>query len=117
MEQLKEKIRERFKTLGWTKDDVLDYWTKDSEAVVNQGTLIINGQQIPQEGKMVTLSKRFEICYDCPITDVATKRVDNTVMCKWMVYQDDEVAQYLEVNLYPDEYELFEIMCNKIFEL
>lgn len=115
MEQLKEKIRERFKTLGWVKDDVLDYWTQDSEAIVNQGTLIINGQPVQQQGQKVAVSKRFEVCYDCPITDVETEKVDETVMCRWAVYQDDDPVQYLEVNLYPDEYELFETMCNKIF--
>ena len=117
MENLKNKIREKFATLGWVKDDTIDYWTEESEVIVNQGTLIINGQPIQQQGQKATLSKRFEICYDCPIKDVATERVDESVMCRWVVYQDDEEVQYLEVNLYPNEYDLFETICNKIFGL
>lgn len=115
MEQLKEKIRERFKTLGWVKDNVLDYWTNDSEAMVNQGTLIINGQPVQQQGQKVVVSKRFEMCYDCSIKTVDTDDVHETVMCRWAVYEDDDATQYLEVNLYLDEYDLFETLCNKIF--
>ena len=33
MENLKNKIREKFTTLGWVKDEVLDYWTHDQEVM------------------------------------------------------------------------------------
>lgn len=115
MENLKNKIREKFMTLGWVKDEVLDYWTHDQEVVRNQGTLIINGQPVQRQGEKVVVSQRFEICYDCPIKTVDTDDVHETVMCRWAVYENDDATQYLEINLYCDEYYFFEDLCKKIF--
>lgn len=112
MEELKNNIRNKFDSLGWSNDG--DKWVNERKVMVNQGTtIIINGQQIQQRGQEKVIKQSFEITGNCEIEDVESKEVELSVMCKWEVMDGDEVIGYLEINI--DDYDTFNMYCNKIF--
>ena len=112
MEELKNNIRNKFNSLGWSNEG--DKWVNERKVMVNQGaTIIINGQQIQQRGQEKMIKQSFEITGNCEIEDVESKEVELSVMCKWEIMEGDEVTGYLEINI--EDYDTFNMYCNKIF--
>jgi hypothetical protein len=115
MEELKNKIRDKFNTLGWSSVD--DKWTNERTVTVNQGRIIINGKPIQKRGQEKLLSQSFEITGDCVIEDNDSGRIDKSLMCKWSIEEDGVTVGHLETNISPNEYDSFEFYCNKFFGL
>lgn len=111
MEELKNKINDKFTTLGWNNTDGV--WSNEKTVVVNQGTIVINGHQIQQRGEEKKLLQLFEITGNCEIEDVKTQQVDISLMCRWEIVSNGVTEGYLEINI--DDYDTFNMYCNKIF--
>ena len=118
METLLQQIRDKFTSLGWHKElEDHDMWVNEQEVMMNMGTLIINGQQINQQGQKKIVTQIFEVQYETDIVDVKTKNIDKSLMCRFQVLDDGNEIQYLEINFYPGEFEFFENLCKKIFNI
>ena len=114
MEDLRNRIKDKFDSLGWTSEQE-GVWKSVTTVMTNGGTIIINGQRMTQQGQEKTLHNTFEITGNCTIEDNDIQRVDESVMCRWEVKEDDMVVSYLETNIYPGEFDKIELYSNKIF--
>lgn len=116
METLRQQIRDKFTSLGWNKElEDHDIWVNEQEVIMNMGTVIINGQQMNQQGQKKIITQIFEVQYESTIVDIETKNVEKSLMCRFQVLDDGNETQYLEINFYPDEFEFFENLCKKVF--
>lgn len=117
MEQLKNQIRDKFNSVGWTKKEDSDLWYKEEEITMNQGTIYVNGQPVKQEGQKHKLRHEFEILYECPIKDIYTNKEDITLMCSFKVTDNDNVMSHIEINVYPNEIDYINRLATKLFNI
>lgn len=116
METLLQQIRDKFTSLGWNKElEDHDMWVNEQEVMMNMGTIIINGQQMHQQGQKKISTQIFEAQYECEVKDIETENIDKSIMCRFQVLDDGIETQYLEINFYPDEFVFFENLCKKIY--
>ena len=113
MENLANQIKSKLESCGFACEFEDTIWIKDVQKVIQGATLIVNGQPIQQEPSYKNITMIFEILYECTVKD--EEKVDKSLMCKWEVVDDGNETQYIEINIYPDEFDFFNTLCNKIF--
>lgn len=115
MTELVNNIKQKLESAGFNCDVEDTSWSKETIQMINGGTLSINGQVIQQQGTPVKISMLFDIVYETRVKDVETGVEDKSLMCCFKVLQDEETVQDLEINIYPDEFDFFCTLANKIF--
>ena len=96
METLRQQIRDKFTSLGWNKElEDHDVWVNEQEVMTNMGTIIINGQQMHQQGQKKISTQIFEAQYECEVKDIDTENVEEMVHVMPMtnVLREDERDQ------------------------
>lgn len=116
MEQLRLKIKDKLKKHGFTCSENSE-WVKSTQQTVGGSTIIVNGKQMQQPGKVVKIKMTYEDLGDCIITDVATNIETNSMLCAFKLQQENELVQDFEINLYPDDYKVFNDLITKIFKI
>ena len=119
METLKKQIIEKLESSGFTLDTDTDnkeaFWKRNTLVTRPGASITINGQHMHQQGDTHQIEQEFMLYYDLDIKDVETGRVDTSIMCWFRVWDNKSLVQDVEINFYPDEFEFFENLCNKIF--
>ena len=116
MEQLRRKIKDKLEKHGFTCSDNSE-WVKSTQQTVGGGTIIVNGKQMQQSGKVVKVKMTYEDLGDCIITDIATNTEIISILCAFKLQQENELIQDFEINLYPDDYKVFNDLMTKIFKI
>ena len=116
MEQLRLKIKDKLKKRGFTCSENSE-WVKSTQQTIGGGTIIVNGKQMQQPGKVVNIKMIYEDLGDCIITDIATNIETNSMLCAFKLQQENELVQDFEINLYPDDYKVFNDLMTKIFKI
>lgn len=116
MEQLRLKIKDKLEKYGFTRSENSE-WVKFTQQTAGGGTIIINGKQIQQPGKVIKIKMIYEDLGDCVITDITTSIETTSILCAFKLQQDNELIQDFEINLYPDDYKIFNDLITKIFKI
>lgn len=116
MEQLRLKIKDKLEKYGFTCSENSE-WVKSIQQTVRGGTIIVNGKQIQQPGKIIKVKMIYEDLGDCIITDIATNTETTSILCAFKLQQENELIQDFEINLYPDDYKVFNDLITKIFKI
>lgn len=117
MEQLLEKIKNRLEKVGFAYNEQTSTWSKIQRQQVSGGTISINGQVIQQPSTTVTLEMNVSNFGECTVTDVKSGKDDVSILLQFQVLQNKELIQHLEINLYDNEYKMFDDLVTKIFKV
>lgn len=117
MTELVNNIKQKLESAGFNCDVEDTSWSKSETHMMGGGTISINGQVMQQQGTSVKISMLFDIVYETTIKDVETGLEDKSIMCWFRVLQNEEAVQDLEINIYPDEFDFFCTLVNKIFKI
>ena len=122
METLKQKIKEHLESNGFEMDMENVSWKKTETHMTGGATMSINGQTFQQPGQtfqqpgqQINVTKHFTILYDCLISDAGGQNPHDSLMCSFEVYEGDHQVQYIEINIYCDEFDFFTTLTRKIF--
>ena len=117
MEQLILKIKERLEKVGFAYNEQTSTWSKIQRQQVNGGTISINGQVMQQHPTFITLEMNVSDLGECTVTDVKSGKDDISILLQFQVLQNKELIQHLEINLYNNEYRMFDDLVTKIFKV
>lgn len=117
MEQLRSKIKERLEKVGFAYNEQTSTWSKIQRQQVSGGTISINGQIIQQPSATITLEMNVSNFGECTVTDVKSGKDDVSILLQFQVLQNKELIQHLEINLYNNEYKMFDDLVTKIFKV
>ena len=121
METLKKKIIERLESAGFKlKDDPISdekVWCRKTTITQPGASIVINGQHMHQPGEKHEIDQEFMLYYNLDVKDVETGRVDTSIMCWFRVWDNEQLIQDIEINFYPDEFDYFNNLCGKIFNI
>lgn len=117
MEQLLEKIKNRLEKVGFAYNEQTSTWSKIQKQQVSGGTISINGQVIQQPSTTITLEMNVSNFGECTVTDVKSGKDDVSILLQFQVLQNKELIQHLEINLYNNEYKMFDDLVTKIFKV
>ena len=117
METLVNKIKEKLESSGFNCDVEDTHWSKSFTQMIGGGTISINGQVMQQQGQPAKVEMLFEILYESTVRDVETEKEHRSIMCLFKVTREEETLQDLEINIYPDEFDYFNNLCGKIFNI
>lgn len=117
MEQLLEKIKNRLEKVGFAYNKQTSTWSKIQRQQVSGGTISINGQVIQQPSTTITLEMNVSNFGECTVTDVKSGKDDVSILLQFQVLQNKELIQHLEINLYNNEYKMFDDLVTKIFKV
>jgi hypothetical protein len=117
MEQLRLKIKERLEKVGFAYNEQTSTWSKIQMQQVNGGTISINGQVMQQPPTTITLEMNVSDLGECTVTDVKSGKDDISILLQLQVFQNKELIQHLEINLYNNEYKMFDDLVTKIFNV
>lgn len=117
MEQLLEKIKNRLEKVGFAYNEQTSTWSKIQRQQVSGGTISINGQVIQQPSTTITLEMNVSNFGECTVTDVKSGKDDVSILLQFQVLQNKELIQHLEINLYNNEYKMFDDLVTKIFNV
>lgn len=117
MTELVNNIKQKLESAGFTCNVEDTSWAKEAVQMIGGGTISINGQVMQQQGTPVKVNMLFEILYEARVKDVDTETEERSLMCWFKVLQNEEVVQDLEINIYPDEFDFFCTLANKIFRI
>jgi hypothetical protein len=117
MEQLRLKIKERLEKVGFAYNEQTSTWSKIQRQQVSGGTISINGQVIQQPSTTITLEMNISDLGECTVTDVKSGKDDVSILLQFQVLQNKELIQHLEINLYNNEYKMFDDLVTKIFKV
>lgn len=112
MDTLLNLIKSKLEKSGFTYDTE---WTKTTQQMVGGGTVSINGKVMQQQGTPVTIKMVFKELGECVVKD--DSKEETSLMCCFQVFKDSDILQDLEINLYPEDYNYFEMLVNKIFKI
>lgn len=115
MTELVNNIKQKLESTGFNCSVEDTSWTKEAVQMIGGGTISINGQVMQQQGTPVKIKMLFEILYEACVKDVDAETEERSLMCCFKVFQNEEVVQDLEINIYPDEFDFFCTLTNKIF--
>ena len=117
METLTQKIKEHLESNGFEMDMEDVSWKKQEVHTTQGMTMNINGQTFQQPGQQITVTKHFTILYECVVSDTEGQNPHDSLMCQFEVYEGDHQVQDLEINIYLDEFEFFNNLTHKIFNI
>ena len=117
MTELINNIKQKLEANGFNCDVEDTHWSKSETQMIGGGTISINGQVMQHQGSPVKIEMLFEILYETTVKDVESGIENHSLMCWFKVLQNKEPIQDLEINIYPDEFDFFEKLCNKIFSI
>lgn len=115
MTELVNNIKQKLESAGFNCNVEYTSWTKEAVQMIGGGTISINGQVMQQQGTPVKIKMLFEILYEARVKDVDAETEECSLMCWFKVLQNEDVVQDLEINIYPDEFDFFCTLTNKIF--
>ena len=115
MTELVNNIKQKLESTGFNCSVEDTSWAKETVQMIGGGTISINGQVMQQQGTPVKISMLFDFVCETTVKDVATGVEDKSLMCWFKVLQNEDVVQDLEINIYPDEFDFFCTLTNKIF--
>ena len=115
MTELVNNIKQKLESAGFNCNVEDTFWAKETVQMIGGGTISINGQVMQQQGTPVKISLLFDIVCETVVKDVETEVEDRSLMCCFKVLRSEEVVQDLEINIYPDEFDFFCTLANKIF--
>lgn len=115
MTELVNNIKHKLESAGFNCNVEDTSWVKEAVQMIGGGTISINGQVMQQQGTPVKISMLFDIVCETTVKDVETGVEDKSLMCCFKVLQDEEAVQDLEINIYPEEFDFFCMLANKIF--
>ena len=119
METLKKQMIEKLEAAGFSilEDQELNGKTWYRETTIKQpgASITINGQHVHQQDDIHKIEQEFKIYYNVDIKDVSTGVVDTSIMCWFRVWDNENLIQDFEINIYPDEFDFFCTLTNKIF--
>jgi N-acetylglutamate synthase/N-acetylornithine aminotransferase len=113
MQTLKKLINDKLVNAGFSAED--NNWTRIIHQQTGGSTMSINGQVFQQAGQMIEIKLIFSIVYDFDVEFLDTCVKENTIVIKYQFIQDGQSVCEYETNIYADEYQLFDELCNKIF--
>ncbi len=117
MTELVNNIKQKLESAGFNCNVEDTSWSKEAVQMIGGGTISINGQVMQQQGTPVKIEMIFEILYEACVKDVDAETEEHSLMCWFKVLQNEEVVQDLEINIYPDEFDFFCTLTNKIFRI
>lgn len=117
MTELVNNIKQKLESAGFNCNTEDTSWTKEAVQIMGGGTISINGQVMQQQGTPVKIEMLFDIVCETVVKDVETEVEDKSLMCWFKVLQNEEAVQDLEINIYPDEFDFFCTLANKIFRI
>lgn len=115
MTELVNNIKRKLEDSGFSCITEDTSWVKEAVQMIGGGTISINGQVMQQQGTPVKISMLFDIVCETIVKDVETEVEYRSLMCCFKVLQNEEAVQDLEINIYPDEFDFFCTLANKIF--
>lgn len=117
MTELVNNIKQKLEAAGFSCINEDTSWSKSETQMMGGGTISINGQVMQQQGTLVKIEMLFDIAYEAVVKDVETETEERSLMCWFRVLQNEEAVQDLEINIYPDEFDFFCTLANKIFRI
>lgn len=117
MTELVNNIKQKLESAGFNCDVEDTTWSKSETHIMRGGTISINGQVMQQQGTPVKVDMLFDIVCETVVKDVETETAERSIMCWFRVLQNEEAVQDLEINIYPDEFDFFCTLANKIFKI
>ena len=119
METLKKQIIEKIESAGFSviedENSSAKVWHRETTIKQPGASIVINGQHMHQQDDIHKIEQEFMIYYNVEIKDIETGTVDTSIMCWFRVWDNENLTQDVEINFYPDEFEFFNNLCNKIF--
>lgn len=121
MEKLKNKIIEKIESAGFSaiedKDSSAKVWHRETTIKQPGASIVINGQHMHQQDDIHKIEQEFMTYYNVEIKDIETGEIDTSIMCWFRVWDNENLVQDVEINFYPDEFEFFENLCKKIYNI
>lgn len=117
MTELVNNIKQKLESAGFNCNVEDTNWSKSETHIMNGGTISINGQVMQQQGTPVKVDMLFDIVCETIVKDVETEITSHSLMCCFKILQNEETVQDLEINIYPDEFDFFCTLANKIFRI
>lgn len=115
MKKLVNQIKNKLESVGFNCDVEDTHWSKSFTQMVGGGTISINGRVMQQQGQPVKTEMLFEILYETVVKDTNTDKEERSLMCWFKVMHGEETVQDLEINIYPEEFDFFHTLANKIY--
>ena len=113
MEAFKKQISDRLTSVGFSK--VENKWSRDIVQIVPGGTISINGQVMRQQDNKRNITLNVIESYEFDITDIDKGTVDNCLMLRFEVLENNKLTNEYEINLYPTEFDLFNKIIKQMF--
>ena len=113
MENFKAQIRDRLTPIGFVKTD--NTWSRQIIQNVPGSTISINGQVMRQQDQKREIVLNVIESYEFDITDLNNGNVDNCLMLRFEVLENNNIANEYEINLYPTEFDLFNKIIKQMF--
>lgn len=115
MEQLRNAINEKLSYYGFSKND--NTWIRVLTQQTGGSTMAINGQVFQQPGQTIETKMIFSIVYDFDVEFLDTGFKENSICIRYQVTQNGQSIAEHETNIYADEYQLFDELCNRVFRI
>lgn len=115
MEQLKNNIKIKLEQSGFKFNSGI--WDKTTKQTFAGSTIIINGKQKQQPGETVNVQMIIEDLGDCVVTDIATNTEILSNLYGFKLLHNSKIAQEYIINLYSEDYKMFNDILNKMFKL
>lgn len=116
MDALKTHMQEKIESFGFSCSSD-NKWIKEDKIEQAGAQIIINGQKYQQKGETHDIKKEFSIMYETEILTPETGKTDKCIMCGFKIHDNDNIVQDMEINIYPGEFDFFEDLCKKLFNL
>jgi hypothetical protein len=113
METLKAQIRDRLTPIGFVKTD--NTWSRQIIQTVPGSTISINGQVMRQPDSQRNITLNIIELYEFDITDMDKGTVDDCLMLRFEILENENLAREYEINLYPTEFAQFNSIINQFF--
>ena len=117
METLLNQIKNRMQQTGFTYDESKHEWSKVESKMFGGGTIYINGQATQQKGQSVEVKYILNLCGECVITDLDSKKEEISTLCNFQTFFNNELKDDFEINIYPSEYNIFNKFFSTIFRI
>lgn len=113
METFKKQISDRLTSVGFSKDE--NKWSRSVMQILPGGTISINGQVMRQQDQKREIVLNVIESYEFDVTDLNNGNVDNCLMLRFEVLENNNIANEYEINLYPTEFDLFNKIIKQMF--
>lgn len=113
MENFKKQIADRLTPIGFVKTD--NTWSRQIIQTVPGSTISINGQVMRQPDSQRDITLNIIELYEFDITDMDKGTVDDCLMLRFEILENENLAREYEINLYPTEFAQFNSIINQFF--